>query len=169
MVPININGSVYTDDNKFLSVLTEVPPIDTRNRKDRGGGREMEPSTILSRLGTDSDEPMQYQPIDLIFTLNKEALDYVEERREMTNRNDVTFGFYLIFTMLRTSIRAGPFKSHDLDQNKRTVILSSDNPTESDLDFNILVSPHSTKHHDRLLSSRVIYKNISITIPSSTW
>jgi hypothetical protein len=168
MVPVNINGSVYTDDNKFISVLTELPPVDTRDRI--YGGEEMEPSTILSRLGTESNELVQYQPIDLIFTLNKKALDYVEERRYMTNRKDVTFRFHLKFTMLRTSIRAGPFKSHNLEQNKLAVILSSGNSTtESDLDFNILVSPHNTKHHDSLLTSRVIHKNTSITIPSSTW
>jgi hypothetical protein len=162
MISVSINGSVCTDDNKFISVLTEAPPS--------RGGEGMEPSTVLSRLGTESNQLVQYQPIHFIFTLDKKALDYVEERRYMNNRKDVTFRFYLKFTMLGTTIKAGLFKSHNLEQNKRAVILSSDNPTiENDLDFNILVSPHSTNHYDTLLTSRVISKDIYITIPSSTW
>ncbi|HJU35575.1 MAG TPA: hypothetical protein VJ695_10670, partial [Nitrososphaera sp.] len=127
-------------------------------------------SNVLS-LKDEPNGTMEYEH-DMIFTLNKKALDYLEDRLYLAKNRDVIFRFHLILTTLGSTIRAGPFRSDSslVGENKRAVILAPDNnPAESDLDFNILASAHSNKHPDILFLSEVYDKKITIKIPSSDW
>jgi hypothetical protein len=66
-------------------------------------------------------------------------MDYIEERRYETKNHDVAFTFYLKLAILRPSIRIAEFRPHNIQQNVSAVILSKDNPAESDPNFSILV------------------------------
>jgi hypothetical protein len=85
-----------------------------------------------------SDSPIS-DTYDLMFTLDKKILDYIEERRYETKNHDVVFTFYLTLVALRPSVRIGEFRSYNIQQNVSAVILSKDNPAESDPNFSILL------------------------------
>jgi hypothetical protein len=80
-IPVNIKGSVYSEDKKFISVLTELPPVDVWNNN--SPGQERDRSSNLLRLGTEANGNKDYEH-DMIFTLDKKALDYLEDRRYQT-------------------------------------------------------------------------------------
>jgi hypothetical protein len=87
-----------------------------------------------------SDSPIS-DTYDLMFTLDKKILDYIEERRYETKNHDVVFTFYLTLFALRPSVRIGEFRSYNIQQNVSAVISSTGNtnPAESDPNLSILV------------------------------
>jgi hypothetical protein len=104
-----------------------------------------------------------------MFTLDKKTLDYVEERRYETKNHDVVFIFYLTLAVLRTSIRIGEFRPHNIQQNVSAVISSTGSPAESDPNFSILVLHDNDGDKYTLLFKKLIDIKTTYTIPSSTW
>jgi hypothetical protein len=82
MIPLNISGSVYTEDNKFIAVLTQLPPVDKINNM---GGHTYESghSSVITHLSKGPDNRKFPHTHDMMFTLDKKLLDYIEERRHL--------------------------------------------------------------------------------------
>lgn len=98
ILPLGIKGSVFSQDDKFLTNLVELPPIDVMNNQAPG----MEESSEVSNISYISKQPTNIITHEnhMLFTLDKKALDYIEERRHQTKNQDVIFTFYITLSVL---------------------------------------------------------------------
>jgi hypothetical protein len=78
ILPLSIKGSVFSEDDKFLSHLSELPPIDIMNNP-APGGMEHGAASDISYLTSELTKVWPYEK-QMMFTLDKGTLDYIEER-----------------------------------------------------------------------------------------
>ena len=103
---LNLIGCVYSDDEKFLSNIIQLPNIDQRlNRgpgSSSGGGSTLFATPIAQELDTQSQQiKYKYQ---LMFTLDQKALDHIENRRNYNPKKDVEFYIFMRMEILKTFI-----------------------------------------------------------------
>jgi hypothetical protein len=70
IIPLNIRGSVYSIDNKFILNLTELPPIDVRNNK-APQHVEHGHTSKTTHLTKETSAVSISDTYDLMFTLDK--------------------------------------------------------------------------------------------------
>lgn len=107
----------------------------------------------------------------MMFTLDKKAIDYIEERRHKTKNQDVIFIFYVTLSVLIPPIRIGEFRPHGISDNIQIVRFSPGNPAGADQNFNLLVltNPEEIKNMNRLFEEKIVVIKRPYTIPSSNW
>jgi len=160
----NLIGSVYSDDEKFLSNIIQLPNIDLRLNRgpggSSGGGSTLFASPIAKELDTQSQQiKYKYQ---LMFTLDQRALDYIETRRNYNPKKDVELYIFMRMEILKTFI-------HIVENN--ALALDTKEITHTNPNINFLVTSSDTKvnHSSRLLQTEIYQEKIYYKISSSDW
>jgi hypothetical protein len=78
---------------------------------------------------------------ELIFTLDKNAIDYIEELRHNHPNGSVVLRFELNVVLLLHELRLGGYKPHDRNSKEPAILSSPYDPIRPDNNFNILVTP----------------------------
>jgi hypothetical protein len=170
MLPLGIKGSVFSEDNKFLTNLTKLPSVDLMNNS---GVRSGQNSGEESKIGYVSEEPttITIHTSHLMFALDKRALDYIEERRHKTKNQDVSLIFYLTLNVLIPSVRVGEFRPHSISSSPdiQVIRLSPGSRGGADLNSNLLVLVDPENIKNRLFKEEIIELKWTHKIPSSDW
>jgi hypothetical protein len=132
------------------------------------GGMEHGAASDISYLTSELTKVWPYEK-QMMFTLDKGTLDYIEERRHKTRNQDVIFTFYLTLTVLIPSIRKGEFKPHNIQEDIQVVRSSLGSPEGANENFSILVLTNSENTKNRLFEEKIIDIKRTYTIPSSDW
>ncbi len=151
---LRIDGQVFAEDGKYLANLIELP---------------LPPSNLTMRAKGLSD----YQPYqmityksELMFTLDKKSLDYIENVRQKNKKHDVVFKFTIHITFLSHDIAVGDYSSRDTQMGK--VILSSwQQPSRAETNLNMLVPTSTALQLFNYQISQL--DNHPYTISSSDW
>jgi hypothetical protein len=115
-------------DCKFISLLKELPSetnIQSAEVVDLARGAYKKIVTVQ----------------ELIFTLDKSAIDYIEELRYNHPSGSVVLRFELNVVILLHQLRLGGFKPHDRNNKEPAILSSTYDPIRPDNNFNILVTP----------------------------
>jgi hypothetical protein len=123
-IPIGADGWVLSADEKHLANLMELPNLELRNIH-QNSPEEHEFSMVVRSESQEVKNKKKYIR-KLMFTLNKNSLDYIEDQRQKTKNCDVVFSFILNLTYLKSMACIGSFAV-----NQQNVITYTDRPTKA--------------------------------------
>jgi hypothetical protein len=169
ILPMSFQGSVYTNSQKFIANLLELPTIDFFNNElyeSEGGGFSLYNKPFENEIQRESI----IQNKEFFFTVDAKTLDYLEQEREKTKNKDIIFNFFFKITFLKSGIGVGNYKTKEF--NNESVIISSnpENAMRGDKNLNILIAStaRSTKDYSLFNTEHKIIK-IRYIIKSSDW
>src|SRR4051794_26331710 len=89
---LKVEGSVFCDDDKYLSTLIQLSSIPKEKS--------------IRVTGVSERQPYQSSKceFEFLFTIDNKSLDYIEDRRQKNPKKDVIFKFSITVTRLRHSI-----------------------------------------------------------------
>lgn len=153
---LKIDGTVFTEDDKFLSGLIAV---------------SIEPSQSsiwIQTLGDYSQQGQNMYTVDLVFTLDKKSLDYIEEVRQKNKKKDVVLKFKINEIILTHNMKVGRYNKLSLPQAGNQEVITSVPIGVHDtgnLNLRIIVSEYPNQLFNYIFQSvPILY-----TIRSSDW
>jgi len=161
IIPIQVSARLYSEDNKLLSVSQPFvdEPVQSNNQQ-IGIANVYLSDDISSQSGE------IVAPYKLVFQLNKEALDHIEEVRKTNAKKDATLKFILSIDFMEISI--------DVD---RFTLLAIPGVSSNQFAVATPVMPQAgignlrflmEKNHPSFVLKQLQIKH-SHTIPSSDW
>jgi hypothetical protein len=153
---LKVDGLVYSDDGKFIANLIQT---------------DLKPeNTILKVVGI-SERVHTYQNVsytaELMFTLDRRVVEYIEDQRHKNPKRNVIFRFDLNLTYLSHTLVVGDFKASRNDPKGDVVYSSYNNPSLSDMNLNLLTTG---SNRNQLLSYRISKQgSITYTVRASDW
>jgi hypothetical protein len=153
-IPISTGGIVLTEDDKFLSDLTMLsmsPPQSNIN---------------LRYLGDYNANNMTYV-YEMLFRLDKQALDYIEGARLRNKKRDVVLKFAVSTFTINSQLKLGHFGTLQAPQFQNTPIVYSAQTGRNDttnINLRIVVAEQWN-----VMGTNFAKQTLSYTIRSSDW
>ena len=168
MVPLYIEGSVYSENEKYLSSIKELP--DTNALANKGNSTLEHTHAIkIAKILNKEKNLFEYKH-DLMFELNRNVLDYIENRRSYTTNKNVLFIFHIRLKVIKPNIKVGGFRIKKESEKDDLIISDSENPSNSNPNINILIMINDELS---ITNNLFEYKSINYreeyTIKSSDW
>jgi hypothetical protein len=152
---LRLDGVVLSEDGKYLSTLVPLaikPP---------------QSSIGIRYLGDYSMQNQMTYTIDLMFVLDRRALDYVEEVRQKNKKRDVVLKFVFNWSILSHNLKIGHYNKTRLQPGGPEVLVVNPgpgSPNDANLNLRILVSEQVNLFNNRSSTATLVY-----TIRASDW
>jgi hypothetical protein len=152
---LRLDGVVLSEDDKYLSTLVPLainPP---------------QSSIGVRYLGDYSMQNQMTYTIDLMFVLDRKALDYVEEVRQKNKKRDVVLKFVFNWSTLSHNLKVGRYNKTRLQPGGPEVLVVNPgpgSPNDENLNLRILVS-----EHENLFINQSSTATLGYTIRASDW
>ena len=161
IIPIQVSARLYSEDNKLLSVSQPFidEPVLPDNQQIGIANVYISGDSSLQSEGTVAS-------YKLVFQLNKEALDHIEEVRKTNTKKDAILNFILSIDFIEIGIDVGHFALYPISGTNpnQLAVVTSAMPQARINDLRFLME----KNHPSFALKQFKIKQ-PYTIPSSDW